>query len=108
MKLDGQVALVTGPSGGIGRAIARRLTDEGATVALGDGHHRVAANRWPRRSPRPAAAPSRPPRICNPWVCCTDGDNPCLLIVHQTLPLDAGRSAARSGAAACASEPNLA
>ena len=35
-KLDGKVALVTGGASGIGLACARRLTKEGATVALSD------------------------------------------------------------------------
>jgi NAD(P)-dependent dehydrogenase (short-subunit alcohol dehydrogenase family) len=36
MKLEGKVALITGGAGVIGRAAARRLHDEGATIVLVD------------------------------------------------------------------------
>src|SRR5262245_19476063 len=35
-RIEGQVAVVTGAANGIGRAIAERLAEEGARVALGD------------------------------------------------------------------------
>ena len=35
-RLEGQVAIVTGAANGIGRAIAERLAEEGARLALGD------------------------------------------------------------------------
>jgi 3-oxoacyl-[acyl-carrier protein] reductase/pyridoxal 4-dehydrogenase len=35
-KMDGRVAIVTGAAQGIGRAVAQKLADEGATVVLAD------------------------------------------------------------------------
>jgi NAD(P)-dependent dehydrogenase (short-subunit alcohol dehydrogenase family) len=47
MKLDGQVALVTGGARGLGRAIAEKLSAEGAAVVVadvdGDGAERAAS-----------------------------------------------------------------
>ena len=43
MLLDGEIALVTGGSRGIGRAIALRLAEEGAKVAINYAGNRTAA-----------------------------------------------------------------
>jgi NAD(P)-dependent dehydrogenase (short-subunit alcohol dehydrogenase family) len=40
MELSAQVTLITGASGGIGRALGRNLATHGSAVALAFGRHR--------------------------------------------------------------------
>ena len=44
LKIKDKVAIVTGGGGGIGKAIAMRLADEGATVVVADLNAEAARN----------------------------------------------------------------
>ena len=59
---QGQVAVVTGAARGIGFGIAKRLAQEGVTVALLDRDRRgtgaTPSHRWRARASRRSASPS--------------------------------------------------
>ncbi len=57
-SLAGKTALVTGGSRGIGRSVAERLAQEGATVAVTYHERKDGADETVARSRSPAAPPS--------------------------------------------------
>ena len=54
-SLTGQVAIVTGASRGIGKAVAQALAAEGATVIINYNGSAEAEKRWRRTSEAKAA-----------------------------------------------------
>ena len=61
---DGRVALVTGASGGIGRAIALALADTGAALALSYGTSGEAADRLAAQITSRGDTLTEPLRVC--------------------------------------------
>jgi len=85
-SFSGRVALITGASGGIGQALARRLAAGGAALGLGYGTHGRAAHALAaeitsaggtalaigadlRRPEAPSQLVRRPPKRWARWMC---------------------------------------
>ena len=54
MRLNNKIALITGATGGMGRASARLFAEEGATVVVAARNHE-RGRRWSRISSTPEA-----------------------------------------------------
>lgn len=79
--LTGRVALLTGASGGIGKAIARRLADEGADLCLSYGRNAADAEE------AAAYARERGRRVTVVAADLSDPQAPAALVLHATNEL---------------------